>query len=89
VIKMPKPKLKTCTECRRYREDSGMGFCSKLKWEISPELAKRQAVCSEDDELAEEIEMVTVLTPCGFKALISKEAYEKEKNGENFWRPLK
>ena len=82
-------KPSRCTECRSYKERNNMGFCSKLKWEIAPELAKRQAVCSEDDELAEEIEMVTVLTPCGFKALISKEAFEKEKNGENFWRPLK
>lgn len=38
---------------------------------------------------AEKIEMVTVLTPCGHKALVSKEAYEKEKNGHNFWTPLR
>ena len=40
------------------------------------------------DEKIEEIKMVTVLSPCGHKVLISKEAYEKEKNGENFWKPI-
>lgn len=84
-------KPSKCTECRSYKERSNMGFCSKFKWEIAPSLAKRQAVCSEDDELAEEIEMVTVLTPCGHKTLISKEGYEEDmKNPDaQFWRPLK
>ena len=46
-----------------------------------------QAVC--DDTTTGEIETVQVFTPLGQKSLISKEVYEKEKNGENFWRPLK
>jgi len=44
------------------------------------------------DEKISKVKMVTVLTPCGHKALISKDAYEKEKSeaeGLNFWRPLK
>jgi len=84
-----KKKPTKCTECHSYKEQNNMGFCSKLQWEIIPSLAKRQAVCSEDDELVEEIGLVTVLSPCGHKVLISKEACEKEKLRENFWRPLK
>lgn len=41
------------------------------------------------DEKITTPKFVTVLTPCGHKTLISKEAYDKEKNGENFWSPLK
>lgn len=44
------------------------------------------------DEKISKVKMVTVLTPCGHKALISKAAYEKEKGeteGWNFWRPLR
>lgn len=80
-------KPKTCSECKKFKIENNMGICPKYKWEIALDLAGHQAVCSEDD-LAEEIKMVTVLTPCGLKALISKEAFEKEKNGENFWRPI-
>jgi len=40
------------------------------------------------EEKITELKLVTVLTPCGHKALISKEAYDKEKNGENFWKPV-
>jgi hypothetical protein len=40
------------------------------------------------EEKATELKLVTVLTPCGHKALISKEAYDKEKDLENFWRPV-
>lgn len=89
---MKKQKPKTCVECKIYKEEDGMGYCSKMRWEIMPDIAKRQAVCSEDDDLAEKIKMVTVLSPCGNRVLISKEAYEKEKDeteGWNFWRPLK
>ena len=81
-------KPKTCIECAKFKIENNMGICPKYKWEIDLDLAKRQAVCSEDDELAEEIEIVTVLTPCGLKTLISKEAYDKEKNGENIWKPF-
>lgn len=44
------------------------------------------------DEKITTLKMVTVLTPCDHKVLISKEAYEKERSeaeGWNFWRPIK
>jgi hypothetical protein len=79
--------LKTCIECIKFKEENDMGFCKKYNWIIDLGLAKRQAVCNEEDE-AKEIKMVTVLSPSDLKGLISKEAYEKEKNGENFWKPI-
>ncbi len=80
----------TCAECPKLKDTTGNnGLClnPELKWIIAKKLAKQQAVC--DDTLIGEAELIQVLTPLGQKALISKEAYEKEKNGENFWRPNK
>lgn len=81
-------KPKTCSECKIFKIEENVGTCKKYKWFIALELAKRQAVCSEEDA-AEKIEMVTVLSPGGNKVSISKEAFDKEKVGENYWRPLK
>lgn len=80
----------TCLECPKVKDETGNNVvCTnpKLKWIIAKKLAKQQAVC--DDTPTAETETVQILTPLGHKALISKEAYEIEKNGENFWRPLK
>ena len=80
-------KPKTCSECNKFEIENNVGTCKKYNWVIDLNLAKRQAVCNEEQEAAE-IKMVTVLSPGGHKVLISKEAYEKEKLGENFWRSL-
>lgn len=59
-----------------------------LLWETDRIETQGELVEVKDEE-STKLEMVTVLTPCGHKALISKEAYAKEKNGENVWRPLR
>lgn len=75
---------KTCSECTNFKVKDNIGECPKNKWHIDLELAKRQAVC--DDTTTGKVENIQVLTPLGQKSLISKEAYDKEKSGENFWK---
>lgn len=81
-------KTKNCLKCQYFNieKESTVGECRKNKWQIKIDLAKRQAVC--DDSETDKIENVQILTPLGHKVLISKEAYEKEKNGENYWKPI-
>jgi hypothetical protein len=69
-----------------FEEDSDGGDCKRHKWHIKLDLARKQAVC--DDTATGTIETVQILTPLGIKALISKEAYSKEKDGLNFWKPI-
>jgi len=80
---------------QQVAENVGLDVASKefkqaidFLWETERIETKGEIVEVQDEKITK-LEMVTVLTPCGHKALISKEAYDKERNGENFWRPLK
>ena len=80
---------------QQVAENAGLDVASKefkqaidFLWETERIETKGEIVEVKDEKITK-LEIVTVLTPCGHKALISKEAYDKEKNGENFWRPLK
>jgi len=80
---------------QQVAENVGLDVASKefkqaidFLWQTERIETKGEIVEVQDEKITK-LEMVTVLTPCGHKALISKEAYDKEKNGENFWRPLK
>ena len=80
---------------QQVAENVGLDVASKefkqaidFLWETERIETKGEIVEVQDEKITK-LEMVMVLTPCGHKALISKEAYDKEKSGENFWRPLK
>jgi hypothetical protein len=80
-------KDKTDKEAKKIEkemEESDKIDCQSFPWIINRKLSKTQVVC--DTKINGELENVQVLTPCDHKALISKEAYDKEKSGENYWR---
>lgn len=73
-----------CFGCSKGRVDGNFVVCpAPLNWKIEKSLAKRQSVC--DDEVTDVVEVVEVLSPLKQKVLISKAAFEKEKDMVNFW----